>query len=280
MLSEPLLQDTTWNATGGADNTVAQLLPVPRRAAREGAGVPEGVSAAVVRTNIAQSGALGDPYGSGVRTTWWVYGVAGPVRIVFDHSGGDGAPVTTASLLATNLKPMPPPPDADYFPLVQGMTNKYEWTNKKHLPQPEVESVTVSAVSNRSARITAQSISGPMKVVGQYGFDARIDGVTNLWGSYSLVATLVEAVAARAQAPLPDPDRPDGLRLQPGAARMSPGWREVGQRQSSRLPDVRRDREDQDRRRPQGAGARRHFLGAGGAEHAHTTRIRLRQRCP
>jgi hypothetical protein len=148
------------------------------------------VSAAVVRTNIAQSGALGDPYGSGVRTTWWVYGV-GPVRIVFDHSGGNGAPVTTASLLSTNLKPMRPPPDADFFPLVQGMTNKYQWTNKKHLPQPEVESVTVSAVSNRSARITAQSISGPMKVVGQYGFDARVDGVTNLWGSTS-VATLVK----------------------------------------------------------------------------------------
>jgi hypothetical protein len=190
VLSEPLLQDTTWNATGGADNTVAsssqylgaQLVKVP--------AFPNGVSAAVVRTNIAQSGALGDPYGSGVRTTWWVYGV-GPVRIVFDHSGGNGAPVTTASLLATNLKPMPPPPDADYFPLVQGMTNKYEWTNKKHLPQPEVESVTVSAVSNRSARITAQSISGPMKVVGQYGFDSRVDGVTNLWGSTS-VATLVK----------------------------------------------------------------------------------------
>ena len=190
VLSEPLLQGTTWNATGGADNTVAsssqylgaQLVKVP--------AFPNGVSAAVVRTNIAQSGALGDPYGSGVRTTWWVYGV-GPVRIVFDHSGGNGAPVTIASLLSTNLKPMPPPPDADYFPLVQGATNKYEWTNKKHLPQPEVESVTVSAVANRTARITAQSISGPMKVVGQYGFDARVDGVTNLWGSTS-VATLVK----------------------------------------------------------------------------------------
>ena len=190
VLSEPLLQDTTWNATGGGDNTVEsssrylgiQLVKVP--------AFPAGVSAAVVRTNIAQSGALGDPYGSGVRTTWWVYGV-GPVRIVFDHTGGSGAPVTTASLLSTNLKPMPPPPDADYFPLVQGTTNKYEWINKKHLPQPEVESVTVSAVANRSARISVKSVSGPIRVVGQYGFDARVDGVTNLWGSSS-VATLVK----------------------------------------------------------------------------------------
>jgi hypothetical protein len=190
VLSEPLLQDTTWNATGGADGSVAsssrylgvQLVKVP--------AFPSGVSAAVVRTNIAQSGALGDPYGSGVRTTWWVYGV-GPVRIVFDHTGGSGAPVTTASLISTDLKPMPPPPDADYFPLVQGMTAKYEWTNQKHLAQPEVESVTVSAVANRSARLSVQSISGPIRVVAQYGFDIRADGVTNLWGSSS-VATLVK----------------------------------------------------------------------------------------
>jgi hypothetical protein len=190
VLSEPLLQDTTWNATGGGDNTVesssrylgVQLVKVP--------AFPAGVSAAVVRTNIAQSGALGDPYGSGVRTTWWVYGV-GPVRILFDHSGGDGAPVTTASLLSTNLEPMRPPPDADYFPLVQGTTNKYKWTNTKHLPQPEVESVTVSAIADRSARLSVQSVSGPIRVVAQYGFDSRVDGVTNLWGSSS-VATLVK----------------------------------------------------------------------------------------
>ena len=31
---------------------------------------------------ITQVGALGDPYGSGVRTVWWVYGV-GPVKISF-----------------------------------------------------------------------------------------------------------------------------------------------------------------------------------------------------
>jgi hypothetical protein len=190
VLSEPLLQDTTWNATGGGDNTVesssrylgVQLVKVP--------AFPSGVSAAVVRTNIAQSGALGDPYGSGVRTTWWVYGV-GPVRIVFDHSGGTGAPVSTASLLSTNLTPMRPPPDADYFPLVQGTTNKYKWTNTKHLPQPEVESVTVSAVADRSARLSVKSVSGPIRVVAQYGFDSRVDGVTNLWGSAS-VATLVK----------------------------------------------------------------------------------------
>ena len=72
VLSEPLLQGTTWNATGGADGSAAsssqylgmRLVKVP--------AFPNGVSAAVVVTNVAQSGALGDPFGTGVRTVWWV----------------------------------------------------------------------------------------------------------------------------------------------------------------------------------------------------------------
>ena len=48
---------------------------------------PTPVTAAKVRTEITQTGALGDPYGSGVRTVWWVCGV-GPVKVVFEHAGG------------------------------------------------------------------------------------------------------------------------------------------------------------------------------------------------
>ena len=55
---------------------------------------PEGVLAAKVRTEVTQAGAIGDPYGSGIRTVWWVYGV-GPVKVVFEHAGG-AAPVTTS----------------------------------------------------------------------------------------------------------------------------------------------------------------------------------------
>jgi hypothetical protein len=190
VLSEPLLQGTTWNATGGADGSVAsssqylgtRLVKVP--------AFPNGVRAAVVVSNVAQSGALGDPYGTGVRTVWWVPGV-GPVKVVFDHTGGANAPITSASLLSTNLKPLPPPSDADYFPLRQGLKGTYQWVNKKHLAQPEVESVSVDAVVNRSARIAVKSISGPIKVLGQYGLDDRVDGVTNLWGSTS-AATLAK----------------------------------------------------------------------------------------
>ncbi len=188
LISEPLLEGLSWNSTGGAQNEVSsssqdlglQTVQVP--------AFPKGVTAAVVRSDILQAGALGDPYGSGIRTIWWVYGV-GPVKVVFQHEGGSGAPVTSAYLLSTSLTPSPPPPDQDYFPLQVGLTNTYRWTNRRHLPQPEVEQVSVAAVSDRTARLAVRTISGPIKgaasggVIGEYGFTTRLEGVTNLWGS-------------------------------------------------------------------------------------------------
>jgi hypothetical protein len=190
VLSEPLLLGTSWNSTGGAYNDVTsssqflgmQTVKVP--------AFPGGVQAAVVRANINTQGDLGDPYGSGVRTTWWVYGV-GPVQIQFRHSGGAGAPVTSVELEATNLAPVPPPPVQNYFPLTVGLTNKYKWTNKKHLPQPEIEKVTIAAVANRSARFDVKSVKGPIRTVGQYGFTVRNDGVVDD-GASAQAATLVK----------------------------------------------------------------------------------------
>ena len=77
--------------TGGAQNDVSaastylgtEQITVP---AFQGP-----VTAAKVRSTITQAGALGDPYGSGTRTTWWVYGV-GPVKIEFQHAGGERRP--------------------------------------------------------------------------------------------------------------------------------------------------------------------------------------------
>jgi hypothetical protein len=179
VLSEPLLQGATWNSRGGAQNDVSstsqymglQLVKVP--------AFPNGVTAAVVQTTITQAGALGDPYGSGVRTTWWVYGV-GPVKVVFDHEGGSSAPVTSAELLATSLKPLADRPDQNYFPLTLGVKGTYRWTNKKHLKQPEIETMSVAAAVNRTARIDVKSVSGPIKAVGQYVFSAGLDGITNI----------------------------------------------------------------------------------------------------
>jgi len=190
VLSEPLLRGATWNATGGAQNDVSstsvylglQLVKVP--------AFPNGVVAAAIRTTITQAGALGDPYGSGIRTTWWVYGV-GPVRVVFDHAGGSSAPVTAANLLATNLKPLPNRPDQNYFPLRIGLKGTYKWTNAKHLPQPEIEKASVDAAVNRTARIDVKSVSGPIKAVGEYVFSTGLDGVTSVSAATS-AASLVK----------------------------------------------------------------------------------------
>jgi hypothetical protein len=142
---------------------------------------PAPVPAAKIRSEITQAGAIGDPYGSGVRTTWWVYGV-GPVKSVFQHSGGANAPVTTSVLQSTNQTPKPPPGDVDYFPLTTTVKGVYRWTNARHLKKPQVESFAIDQVSNGSARISVKSVSGPIKLAAAYGFTRRLDGVTNIWG--------------------------------------------------------------------------------------------------
>jgi hypothetical protein len=180
-LWEPLLKGTAWAATGAAKNDVSstntylgtELVTVP--------AFPQPVLAAKVQSQITQAGALGDPYGSGIRTVWWVYGV-GPVKVEFDHAGGADAPVTTSVLDSTNQTALPPPPDTDWFPLRKGLHGRYQWTNTKHLPKPEVQKVSIDQVANGSAQISVNSISGPIKEQGQYGFTQRLDGVTNLWG--------------------------------------------------------------------------------------------------
>jgi hypothetical protein len=189
VLSEPLLRGVEWNSTGGAANDVTSTSQYLGPALVKVPAFPGGIVAAMVRSQISQAGALGDPYGSGVRTTWWVYGV-GPVRVEFQHAGGSTAPVTNVYLLSTNQKPVPAPPDQDYFPLTLGMKATYRWTNTKLLHKPEVERMSVDAVANRSARVTFRSVSGPIRAVGQYGFTVRLDGVTNIYGSASAASVV------------------------------------------------------------------------------------------
>lgn len=182
VLQEPLVQGATWSGTGGAQNDVAGTSTYLGQQSVTVPAFPQPVMAAVVRTKISQAGALGDPYGSGDRTIWWVYGV-GPVKVEFDHAGGASAPVTTSVLQSTSLTPEPLPTDLNYFPLTQGLTERYRWTNAKHLKQPEVEQVAIQASANGSARFTVTSVSGPIRVSGSYGYTARVGGVTNLWAT-------------------------------------------------------------------------------------------------
>lgn len=179
VLAAPLLKGTSWTSTGGAQGDVTstsdyigvEKVTVP--------AFPDGVLAAKVRTEVTQAGAIGDPYGSGIRTVWWAYGV-GPVKVTFLHAGGN-APVATSVLVSTNQQAKAPPPDGRYFPLVKGAKLKYSWTNTKHLKKASVQEVTTDEVANGSARFSVKHLSGPIRVAGAYGFTMRGDGATNIW---------------------------------------------------------------------------------------------------
>jgi hypothetical protein len=181
VLPAPLLKGSRWSGTGGAQNDVAGVSDY---LGTEQISVPafQGpVLAAKVRSEVTQAGALGDPYGSGVRTVWWVFGV-GPAKIVFEHAGGD-APVSTSVLTSTNLVPKAPPSDVRYFPMTKGAKLRYSWTNTKHMRTASVQEFTVDEVVNESARFSVKHLSGPIRVAGAYGFSLREDGLTNLWAT-------------------------------------------------------------------------------------------------
>ena len=181
LLVEPLLKGTEWASTGGFQNDVTSASTY---LGQEQVTVPafsSPVTAAKVQTQVTQAGAIGDPYGSGVRTVWWVYGV-GPVKVEFQHSGAS-APITTSVLESTNQTPSAPPNDANYFPLTQGKKMTYRWSNTKHLKTPSVDTFTVDQVSNGSARVSVKNVSGPIKLAGAYGFTLRTDGLSNLWAA-------------------------------------------------------------------------------------------------
>ncbi|HEY3922762.1 MAG TPA: hypothetical protein VGL76_11715 [Gaiellaceae bacterium] len=200
VLAEPLLQGISWAGTGGTNNDVSstssylgtQRISVP--------AFSKPVVAAVVRSQVTQAGAIGDPYGSGIRTVWWVYGV-GPVKIVFDHTGGAGAPVTSSMLQSTTLKPLPTPTDLDYFPFVKGTTLTYKWTNSKHLVTPEIDTFSIDAVVNNTARFTIKKATGPIRAKGSYGYSKRVEGVTNLWGNTAFASTVTQPPLGPANAP-------------------------------------------------------------------------------
>jgi hypothetical protein len=182
VLAEPLLQGLSWASTGAAQNDVTSSSDYLGTEKVSVPAFPGPVLAAKVQSQITQAGALGDPYGSGTRTVWWVYGV-GPVKIVFAHAGGVGAPVTTAVLQATNQAPQAPPPDVDYFPLRVGVKGTYRWTNRRYFVKPVVEKYSVDQASNGTAILKVSSVSGPMKVAGAYQFTRRLDGVTSVASS-------------------------------------------------------------------------------------------------
>ncbi|HET6551744.1 MAG TPA: hypothetical protein VFG79_24970 [Solirubrobacter sp.] len=175
-LAEPLLRGTRWSALGGASNDVSSAS---RYIGRERVSVPAfpgGVVAARVDSDITQAGAIGDPFGSGVRTVWWVRGV-GPVRIVLRHRGGA---TSQASLISTSLTPLPMPPDESYLPLNRGDRMVFRWRNNRHMRRWSRQQFDVAEVLNASARVDVKQLSGPISVAGGYSFATRLSGISQL----------------------------------------------------------------------------------------------------
>ena len=186
-LAEPLLRGTRWNSLGGAANDVASANRYLGRERVVVPAFPDGVIAAKVESDITQAGALGDPFGSGVRTVWWVRGV-GPVRILFRHGGGE----TSESVLGeTSLTPRAMPPERNLLPLNRGDTMSYRWRNSRYMKKWSRQRFEVAQVVNNSSRVDVKHISGPINVAGSYTFATRLSGVTHLSG-FTKAATRVK----------------------------------------------------------------------------------------
>ncbi|MBA2347470.1 MAG: hypothetical protein H0V81_04175 [Solirubrobacterales bacterium] len=178
VLLEPLVRGARWNSAGGAGNDVSSSSRYVGREVIAVPAFPRGVRAAVVETEVNQAGAIGDPYGSGVRTVWWVRGV-GPVKVRFRHTGGE---VTESELAATTLEPRPLPSDAALLPLNRGDKMRFRWRNSKHMRKGSVQDFEVAEVINNTARVDVKNVSGPLRVAGSYVFSSRLGGVVNVSG--------------------------------------------------------------------------------------------------
>lgn len=175
-LAEPLLRGTRWNSLGGASNDVASASRYLGMETVSVPAFPGGVPAAKVESEITQAGALGDPYGSGVRTTWWVRGV-GPVKVQFRHTAGE---LTEAVLTSTTLAPRAAPSDVNLLPLNRGDVARFRWRNSRHMKPWSEQRFEVAEVVNNTARVDAKHVSGPINLAASYTFATRLSGVTHL----------------------------------------------------------------------------------------------------
>jgi hypothetical protein len=198
VLSQPLLQGTTWSARGGVDNDVISANRYMGRKKVVVPAFPAGVTAARVDSDVTQAGALGDPFGSGLRTVYWVYGV-GPVKILFRHAGGE---TSESDLLSTNLVPLAQPSDANLLPMRPGSSARFRWRNSVHSKRWSTQVLKVSKVINNTARVDARSLSGPVKGTATYTFSSRLSGLT----------TLAATPTARTSSPLPALGPRNGLK--------------------------------------------------------------------
>jgi hypothetical protein len=171
VLTEPLMFGATWTSHGGAHNDIRSTNRLLGIQQVKTPAFSKYVFAAKIESHITQRG---NPYGSGTRTVWWVWGI-GPVWSIFDHADAKKS-VTTVVLMKTSLKAKAPPILGDYFPLGAGTTGIYNWTNSRYLDKPVVERIT----STGGGRFAASTVSGPIQMQGNYRYDVSTDGLANI----------------------------------------------------------------------------------------------------
>lgn len=176
VLAQPVVQGAEWDALGGVANDVTSTNRYIGRRKVVVPAFPGGVRAVRIDSDVTQAGALGDPFGSGLRTVFWVYGV-GPVRILYRHAGGE---TSESDLLSTNLAPRRMPSDANLLPLEAGQTARFRWRNDRHMRHWSTQSMRVVKVVNNTARVDFRTLSGPIKGSGSYAFSSRLSGLTTV----------------------------------------------------------------------------------------------------
>ncbi len=172
VLPEPLVQGTQWSATGGADNDVASRNRYARVERVVVPAFPGGVDAVKVVSDVTQTGAIGDPFGTGTRTVWWVYGI-GPVKVLLQHAGGD---TSLAALQSTTLKERAMPSQINALPLADGASATFRWRNSRRMPSWSRQRFTTIGVLNNTARIEVEDLAGPIDVDASYVLSSRLSG--------------------------------------------------------------------------------------------------------
>lgn len=176
VLAEPLVKGTQWNSLGGASNEVASANRYVGRKRVVVPAFPQGIEAALVTSDVSQAGALGDLFGTGTRTVWWVRGV-GPVRIEFNHASGE---TSTTELQSTSLAPLPLPSDVNLLPLNRGEKGILRFRNSRYMRRWSTQRFEVSEVVNNSSRVDVKHVKGPIRVAASYALATRIGGTTLL----------------------------------------------------------------------------------------------------
>ena len=146
---------------------------------------PAPVDTAKIHSVVTQAGALGDPFGSGVRTVWWVYGV-GPVKILFEHT----AARPRSSQLQHEPGAAPLPSDPNLMPLKPGVVGRFRWRNDRHMKRWSTQRFDGRAAWSTTPRASTCVTSRARSTCNaSYVFSNRLGGLRSVSTVYRRATT-------------------------------------------------------------------------------------------